>query len=307
MERRSVTRPFLIGGLLAMWLCGLSGSEPCQIGKGSAQGKKGPAIPLPKAQNGRADSDINNRSFVVAIASEGEFYLGRERVKKEDLPRTIRDFFLDTPAIEQKIYIKSGEALKFGALREVLNIIRQVGFEHIEFVVESKKSTGNAAVFVAYIFDGPGVKHDPADQIALPPPPQRPSAKQPPQQPPPPPPPPPSGAVFRVRKAPEPPLGRNPIVVEVKSEVSGPGPTIAVNTKTMPLSGLRAFVSARLAAVGPNDDLPRVFMKPSRDLVYSDFIAVMDEIAGGATDAVWLLIDDVEVPRDMSRVPRRPR
>ena len=299
MERRSVTRPFLIGSLLAMWLCGLSGSEPCQIGKGSSQGKKGPSIPLPKAQNGRADSDINSRSFVVAIASEGEFYLGRDRVKKEDLPRTTRDFFLGTPAIEQKIYIKSGEALKFGAVREVLNIVRKVGFEHIEFVVKSKKSTGDAAVLVAYIFDGPGVKHDPADQIVLPPPPQRPSAKHSRQQPRPPPPP-PSHPMPRLEKAPEPPMGRNPIVVEVKSEVSGPGLTIAVNTKPMRLSGLRAFVSTRLAAVGPNVDLPRVFIKPSRDIAYSDFIAVIDEIADAA-DVVWLLIDEIEVPRKISK------
>jgi TonB family protein len=70
----------------------------------------------------------------------------------------------------------------------------------------------------------------------------------------------------------------------------------------MPLSSLRTVLSS-LLETRPGK---HIFIKPSRDRSYGDVIAVMDEIKGAGAEPIFLLIDEVEVPRKIPNAGRPP-
>lgn len=97
-------------------------------------------------------------------------------------------------------------------------------------------------------------------------------------------------------------MGRYAIVVEIKGAGSGLDQSVALNTKLMPLSGLRTFLGGILEQ-RPDK---HVFIKPSRDKTYGDVIAAMDETKGAGANPLLLLIDEVEVPRGITPPAARP-
>ena len=176
MKRKILGQALTVIGLSVL-LYGWDCIEVSQIVDGSTQGKKDPTVALPKARNPNASGGIDSRSFIVSMPAEGEFYVAGQRLTREVLAVTTRDAFVDKPVDEQKIYVRCSAPLKFGAVRQLLNVLRQVGFNRIEFVVEStgsrREAVLEAEVFVAFDF-----KPDPADQFTLPPPRPRSSVKR---------------------------------------------------------------------------------------------------------------------------------
>src|SRR5215217_9625684 len=145
--------------VLAICICG----SPGLIVKTSAQRQEGPAVSVPRAQNFRNDSSvINEESVVLTIASEDEFYIGNERIKKEAIRERIRDLLRDRRANEQKVFIKSAASMNYSTVREALNMIRDIGYDAVVFVVTDIDNPAKAVVFDARIYPVPfGAMTDP--------------------------------------------------------------------------------------------------------------------------------------------------
>jgi TonB family protein len=297
MNRKMLARALTAIGL-SICLYGLGCMDESETVVGSTQGKQDPTVELPKVRNPVAAADIDNRSFTVSVPAQGEFYLAGQRVTREALAVAIRDALADKRVDEQRVYLRCSAALSFGAVREVLNVVRQVGYVDVDFVVRHTDSPRDAvlkaALFVAFDFKG-----DPADLITVPPRRQTTTTKRPP---PPPPPPPPPRSVRGTKVQPIEPLGSQALVVETKNRSAPPDQAVALNRQVMSLSKLRSLLRDLL----PQRPEKHVFIKPSRDTSYSDVITAMDVIKHAGAEPTYLLIDEVAVPSGIPRPDSHP-
>ena len=79
---------------------------------------------------------------MIAIPADGEFYIGRDKVAQADIPTRVKNILKDKPAPEQVVYIKSGRLVKYGTVVEVIDSIRDAGFDRIGLVAEKEKPGG---------------------------------------------------------------------------------------------------------------------------------------------------------------------
>ncbi|HVG18109.1 MAG TPA: biopolymer transporter ExbD [Blastocatellia bacterium] len=108
--------------------------------------QSGVSVALPKSKNPEADPNIiKETSAVVAIPNDGEFYIGRDRIQQADIPKTIQKILKDRPPAEQVVYVKSGRLVQYGTVVQVIDSIREAGFEKIGLVSEKEKAAPGAA------------------------------------------------------------------------------------------------------------------------------------------------------------------
>ena len=102
---------------------------------------------LPKNMN-NPDVDpriIKESSIVISIPNDGEYYLGKVRVQREQLTEKV-DAMLQKIKNEQDriVYIKSGVGVSYGDVVNVINEVRKLGVDKIGLVADKKKG-GKAA------------------------------------------------------------------------------------------------------------------------------------------------------------------
>ena len=87
---------------------------------------------------------IKDNSIVIAIPNDGEYYLGKQRLAKEQLTEKV-DTMLKGIKNEQDriVYIKSGVGVSYGDVVNVINEVRKLGVDKIGLVADKKK--GGAA------------------------------------------------------------------------------------------------------------------------------------------------------------------
>ena len=106
--------------------------------------RPGIAVVLPKnMKNPDVDPKVTNESSVViSIPNDGEYYLGKKRVQMEQLADEV-DHMLEktTNAQDRIVYIKSGVAVSYGNVVNVINEIRKRGVDHIGLVADKKKGS----------------------------------------------------------------------------------------------------------------------------------------------------------------------
>lgn len=183
-------------------------------------------------------------------------------------------------------------------MRQLLNIIRQVGFDRVEFVVGTVEGR-REAVIEGQIFTPPGVKLDPADLITVPERRETPRSAAPP---PPPPPPPPPSARPRVLPVEIPTFPGLELVVEVLAPRGGADQAVALNTRAMTLSKLGPILSSHLEQTPDKG----VCIKPARAASYADVIAVMEGTRLAGAEPLLVLIDEVTVPRGLPSPSKAP-
>ena len=108
--------------------------------------QQGITVALPKNMN-NPDVDpniIKESSVVISIPNDGEYYLGKIRVQKEELAEKV-DSLLQKIKNEQDriVYIKSGVGVSYGDVVTVINEVRKMGVDKIGLVADKKK--GGAA------------------------------------------------------------------------------------------------------------------------------------------------------------------
>ncbi len=105
--------------------------------------QSGVTVTLPRGKNPDEDSNITkDTAVVVAIPSEGMYYIGRDLIQgKEELVQTITTRMgALKPSDPQVVYIKGGTNVNYGEVVNVINSIRDAGFDQIGLVAEKKKA-----------------------------------------------------------------------------------------------------------------------------------------------------------------------
>ena len=102
----------------------------------------GITVPVPKNMNNPdVDSNIiKASSVVIAIPNDGEYYLGKKRLQKEQLAEEVNGM-LEKLTNEQDriVYIKSGVGVSYGNVVNVINEVRKLGVDKIGLVADKKK------------------------------------------------------------------------------------------------------------------------------------------------------------------------
>jgi biopolymer transport protein TolR len=110
--------------------------------------QQGITVALPKNMN-NPDVDpniIKESSIVISIPNDGQYYLGKQPVAKEQLTEKV-DTLLQKIKNEQDriVYIKSGINVSYGDVVTVINEVRKLGVDKIGLVADKKKGGAAAA------------------------------------------------------------------------------------------------------------------------------------------------------------------
>lgn len=102
--------------------------------------QSGVSVALPKSKYPEPDPNIiKDTSAVIAIPGDGKVYLGRDAVPLDDLGTRIGKILKDKQPADQVVYIKAGKLVKYGEVVEVIDTIRNAGFERIGLVSEKEQ------------------------------------------------------------------------------------------------------------------------------------------------------------------------
>ncbi len=107
--------------------------------------QSGVTVILPRGKNPDEDGNITkDSSVVVSVPSDGVYYLGRDPVRKENLVEKITNRFNTMkPGDEKIVYIKGSNHVQYGDVVDLVNMIRDAGYEKIGLVSEKKKDNEN--------------------------------------------------------------------------------------------------------------------------------------------------------------------
>lgn len=86
-------------------------------------------------QNARLD----DKSVVISVPTEGEIYLGQERLPLNEVAGRVREVLKGRPPAEQTVYIKASRGLAYGYVVSIIDRLREAGIEQIGLVAESDK------------------------------------------------------------------------------------------------------------------------------------------------------------------------
>ena len=102
----------------------------------------GVTVNLPKdLKNPEEDQRIiRDDSIVIAIPNDGEYYLGKDKITKEQLKDKVEKMLEKIKKEEDKVvYIKSGVGVSYGDVVNVINEVRALGVDKIGLVADKKK------------------------------------------------------------------------------------------------------------------------------------------------------------------------
>ena len=107
--------------------------------------QQGVTVALPKnMDNPEVDpAIIKESSVVISIPNDGEYYVGKEKMAKEELGARIDKMMKSKTEAERIVYIKSGVGVQYGSVVEIINVVREAGIDKIGLVADKKK--GGAA------------------------------------------------------------------------------------------------------------------------------------------------------------------
>jgi biopolymer transport protein TolR len=104
--------------------------------------QQGVTVAIPRDMNS-PDVDpaiIKESSVVISIPNNGEYYMGKERVSKDDLGPAIKQLMEKKATEDQIVYIKSGVNVSYGDLVDVIDVIRRKGeVQQIGLVADKRK------------------------------------------------------------------------------------------------------------------------------------------------------------------------
>jgi len=108
--------------------------------------QQGITVALPKNMtNPDVDPNIiKESSIVISVPNDGEYYLGKQRLAKEQLSEKVDTMLKGIKNENDRIvYIKSGVGVSYGDVVNVINEVRKLGVDKIGLVADKKK--GGAA------------------------------------------------------------------------------------------------------------------------------------------------------------------
>ena len=109
--------------------------------------QQGITVALPKnLDNPEVDQNIiKESSIVISIPNEGQYYLGKIPVAREQLTEKVDRMLQNLKNENDKIvYIKSGVGVPYGDVVTVINEVRKLGVDKIGLVADKKKQSAAA-------------------------------------------------------------------------------------------------------------------------------------------------------------------
>jgi biopolymer transport protein ExbD/biopolymer transport protein TolR len=103
--------------------------------------QQGVTVAIPRDMNS-PDVDpaiIKESSVVISIPNDGDFYIGKEKITKDDMGPKIERMLKNKAEADKIVYIKSGVGVNYGTVVEVINVIRKQGVDKIGLVADKKK------------------------------------------------------------------------------------------------------------------------------------------------------------------------
>ena len=113
--------------------------------------QQGITVALPKNMN-NPDVDpniIKESSIVISVPNDGEYYLGKQKLAKEQLTEKVDMILKDKKEEDRIVYIKSGVGVSYGDVVNVINEVRKLGVDKIGLVADKKKKGSGAPVATA--------------------------------------------------------------------------------------------------------------------------------------------------------------
>jgi biopolymer transport protein TolR len=110
--------------------------------------QQGITVALPKNMlNPDVDQNIiKESSIVISIPNDGEYYLGKKKVAREELADKVDSMLKNIKTENDRIvYIKSGVGVSYGDVVNVINEVRKLGVDKIGLVADKKKKGAAAA------------------------------------------------------------------------------------------------------------------------------------------------------------------
>jgi len=104
--------------------------------------QQGITVALPKNMtNPEVDQNIiKESSIVISIPNDGQYYLGKVAVQREQLTEKVDRMLQGIKNDNEKIvYIKSGVGVSYGDVVNVINEVRKLGVDKIGLVADKKK------------------------------------------------------------------------------------------------------------------------------------------------------------------------
>jgi biopolymer transport protein TolR len=109
--------------------------------------QQGVTVTLPRdMSNPEVDpAIIKESSVVISIPKDDEFYIGKDKVSKEDLGNRVDKMLSSKSESDRIVYIKSSVGVSYGSVVEVINVVRGKGVDKVGLVADKKKKGGAAA------------------------------------------------------------------------------------------------------------------------------------------------------------------
>ncbi len=103
--------------------------------------QSGVSVILPKGANPDEDGNITkDTAVVVSVPTPGSYHVGRDAVTRDNLVQTIETRMKGLkPSDPQVVYIRGGIGVPYGDVVDVINSIRDAGFDQIGLVADKLK------------------------------------------------------------------------------------------------------------------------------------------------------------------------
>jgi biopolymer transport protein ExbD/biopolymer transport protein TolR len=108
--------------------------------------QQGVSVALPRDMN-NPDPDpniIKETSVVVAITENGDIYLGKKKIDKDQLKAEIDQKMATKQDQDRIVYIRADVNANYSAVVDTINLIRDSGIDQIGLVADKNKGAGSA-------------------------------------------------------------------------------------------------------------------------------------------------------------------
>ena len=103
--------------------------------------QSGVTVALPKGVNPDEDANITkDTAVVVSIPFAGSYHVGRDPVTKDNMVKTIETRMKGLRENDPKVvYIRGGVGVPYGEIVDIINYIRDAGYDQIGLVADKLK------------------------------------------------------------------------------------------------------------------------------------------------------------------------
>ena len=106
---------------------------------------KGVSVDMVRTRNPVSMEEADKEdALVVAITRDGRIFLGRGMIQPEDLSVQVEDAVSNK--LDKTVYIKADARARYGAVVDVINVLRSVGVDGLGLLTEKIQGVGDETI-----------------------------------------------------------------------------------------------------------------------------------------------------------------